>query len=291
MQLMLDFGAEFLTTHVLRDAYVDVRPTSWLTLRAGQFKVPFSHQRLVNSFLQTFTDRSIATRAFSFDRDLGGMAELHFYDERILVQVAVTNGVQAPANDNVDLAYTARVVAQPLGKLPLTEGDLWRGPFRFSVGAAFQYNLVPNDQGLDLDRDGSIDNVAVYSFDAEAVLKWRGLAVEGEYFYRHEAPGAGLPEKTYQGGYAQISYMAWRGLELGARGGFAQPHLLGLARLGIDGDQPRTALEVGGVVSYWVWRDKVRGQLSYDYRRDQSIGLASAVHDGHVLQAQLQAGF
>jgi hypothetical protein len=85
--------------------------------------------------------------------------------------------------------------------------------------------------------------------------------------------------------------MVWRGLELGARGGFAQPHLLGLARLGIDGDQPRTALEAGGVVGYWVWRDKVRGQLSYDYRRDQSIGLASVVHDGHVLQAQLQAGF
>jgi Phosphate-selective porin O and P len=287
LRLMLDFGAEYFVSQILRDAYVDVRATSWLTLRAGQFKVPFSHQRLVSSFLLTFADRSIATLAFAFDRDLGGQAELHFLDERVLIQAAVTNGLQAPHNDNVDLAYTVRVVGQPLGKLSLTEGDLARGPFRFSAGAAFQYNLVPNDEGMDLDRDGVTDNISVYTVGAELALKWRGLAVEGEYFYRLEQPGAGLPERHFQGGYGQVSYMVWRGLQLGARAGYAQPHLLGGLRLGLDGDQPRTSLEAGGVVNYWVWRDKVRGQLAYDYRRDEQNG----VHDGHVLQVQVQAGF
>ena len=94
---MLDFGAEYLVSRILRDAFIDVHATSWLTLRAGQFKVPFSHQRLVNSFRQTFTDRSLATRAFSFDRDLGGQVQLAFLDERILLQMAITNGVRGAA--------------------------------------------------------------------------------------------------------------------------------------------------------------------------------------------------
>src|SRR5262249_10369407 len=152
--------------------YVDVHATSWLTLRGGQFKVPFSHQRLVSSFLQTFSERTLATRAFSFDRDLGVQAELHFFDERVLLQLAITDGLQQPRNDNLDFAYTLRLLGQPFGKLPLTEGDPGRGPFRLALGAAFQYNLVPNDEGLDLDRDGILDNVAVYSLGGELALKW-----------------------------------------------------------------------------------------------------------------------
>jgi hypothetical protein len=288
LQLMLDFGAEFLLTqHFLRDAFIDVHATSWLTLRAGQFKVPFSHQRLVSSFRQTFTDRTVATRAFSLDRDLGGEAELAFLDERVLVQLAVTNGQDAPRNDNVDFAYTLRVVGQPLGRMPLTEGDLARGPARFSIGAAFQYNLVPNDQGADLDQDGAVDNVAVYSLGGEAAVKWRGFALEAEYYMRIEQPGAGQLRHLYQGAYLQLSAMVWRGLELAARASYAQPHVLGGAHLGILGDQPRSVWEAGGVVNYFVWRDKVRGQIAYDFRQDQ----LHAVAQGHVVQVQIQAGF
>jgi hypothetical protein len=296
MQLMLDFGAEFLgggRVEILRDAFIDVRPSSWLALRAGQFKVPFSRQRLVYSARQAFTDRSIATRAFSFDRDLGGMIEFSPFAQKLLVQIAVTDGVRAgPAthNDNLDFAYTVRALAQPLGPLPLSDGDVARTPKpRFSVGAAFQYDLQPNEQRLDLDRNGVVDNVGVYNFGAEAAFKWRGLALEAEYFFRVEQRGVGLPLRLYQGGYGQISGMVWRGLQLGARAAFAQPHTLAAAGLGLHGDQPRSLLEVGGVVTYWIWREMVRGQVAYDFRRDV-ITNGSARH-GHVVQVQLQAGF
>jgi hypothetical protein len=297
LQLMLDFGAEFLAAGpagFLRDAFLDVKATSWLRLRAGQFLVPFGHQRLVYDFQQTFAERSLATRAFTFDRDLGGEVELSFLRDRLLVQAAVTDGVRAgqtTKNDNIDFAYTLRILGQPLGPMPMVEGDVMRTrPPRFSIGAAFQYNLIPNDQKVDLNHDGVIDNVAVYSFDGELALKWRGLALEGEYFLRYEAPGAGLPHHLYQGVYGQGSAMLVRGLQLALRYSYAQPHTLGGGKLGLFGDQPRWALEAGGVVSYYLWREKVRVQLAYDYRRDDAT-IQRKIEQGHVVQVQAQAQF
>jgi hypothetical protein len=293
-QLMLDFGAEFLgdgNVSILRDAYIDVRPLAWLRFRGGQFKVPYSRQRLVSSLRQTFTDRSLATRAFSFDRDLGGMLELAVAQDRFLIQVAITDGVHAGPtahNDNLDFAYTLRLLGQPLGPMPLTEGDVLRTqPPRFSIGAAFNFDLAPNAEKVDLNHDGVIDNVAVYSLDVEAALKCRGVAFEGEYFLRVEQPGAGLRQQRYQGGYAQLSYMIWRGLQAGARYSFAQPHLIASPPLGIFGDRPRSGQEASLLLSYFVWRQHVRAQLEYDYRRDLSDG----VQEGHLIQVQVQAGF
>jgi Phosphate-selective porin O and P len=297
LQLMLDFGAEFLAAGpagILRDAFLDVKPTSWLMLRAGQFLVPFGRQRLVYDFQQTFAERSLATRAFTFDRDLGGGVELAFLKERLLIQAAITDGVRAgqvTKNDNIDFAYTLRILGQPLGPVPMVEGDVARTrPPRFSIGAAFQYNLIPNDQKVDLNHDGVIDNVAVYSFDGELALKWRGLALEGEYFLRYEAPGAGLPHHLYQGMYGQGSAMLWRGLQLALRYSYAQPHALGGGKLGLFGDQPRWGLEAGGVLGYYLWREKVRVQLAYDYRREDAT-VTRKIEQGHVVQVQAQAQF
>jgi hypothetical protein len=297
LQLMLDFGSEFLgadRANLLRDAFIDVKPLAWLALRAGQFKVPFSRQRLVYSGRQAFTDRSVATRAFSFDRDLGGMIEFSPFGQKLLIQIAMTDGIMAgPAthNDNLDFAYTLRIVGQPLGPVPLSDGDVarTRKP-RFSIGAAFQYDLSPNEQRADLDRNGVVDNVGVYNVGAEAAFRWRGLAAEAEYFLRVEQRGVGLPLRILQGGYAQLTGMVWRGLMLGARGAFAQPHTLGGAeRLGLVGDQPRSVMQVGALVTYWIWREMVRAQVAYDFQRDVISNNTTRL--GHILQIQLQAGF
>ena len=51
----------FLTFDYLRD----------LTLRLGQYKVPYSRERVVSSGNLTFVDRSIVNKEFNVDRDLG----------------------------------------------------------------------------------------------------------------------------------------------------------------------------------------------------------------------------
>jgi hypothetical protein len=301
LRTMFDFGAQYLDGGfaAARDFYLDVRPLPWLVLRAGQFRPPFSRQRILDDLRLAFVDRSLATRAFAFDRDLGAMVEAAFFDDRLLVQLAITDGVEAGAqvrNDNLDFAYTARVVAQPLGPVALVEGDRARTPgFRFAVGGSFRYDLVPTDlppPGNDLDRDGDLDNVEVLVAGAEAVARWRGLSFEGEYFYRRERPGYGRPSRDYHGGYAQGSAMVWRGLMVGARFSLAEPHALRAVRLSLAGDVPERILEAAGLVSYYFWGENVKVQLGYAYRRDASPSAAGyAPTDGHEIDLQAQAGF
>jgi len=300
--MRFDFGFEYAQAGgaaMMRDLYLEARPLSWLSIRAGKFKVPFSRQRQVNALRQTFVDRSLATRVFAPDRDIGALVEGHFLDEKLLVQLAVSDGLTASEqlrNDNQDLAYTLRIVGQPLGAMPLVEGDRarTRSP-RFSVGAAAQYNLAPTDLRPpldDIDHNGVIDNVELVSFDAEVAFKWRGLAIEGEYFFRQERPGFGRPTRQYHGGYAQASMMLWRGLELGVRWTRAQVHAFRPIAIGLQGNTPADTQEIGAVLSYYLWGERVKAQLEYDYRNETLPDpLDPHAPTGHILMVQAQAGF
>jgi uncharacterized small protein (DUF1192 family) len=300
---MLDFGADYVGDGrfaPLRDAYLAVRPVSWLRVRAGQMKVPFGRQRLVSSLRQTFVERSLATLAFTFDRDLGGVVEATPFGGRLLVQAAVTDGVLAGPrshNDNLDLAYTVRVLAQPFGPVPLVEGDRARSRRpAVSIGGALQYDLQPTDAPPplnDLNLDGVVDNIEVWSAEAEAAAHWLGFAVEGEYFFRRERPGFKRPDHDYYGYYVQGSAMVWRGLQLAARFSYAQPHPLGGGKLGVFGDQPAEGLEAAGVANWFVWGERAKVQVGYAYRRDRPAADAvdRSIHEGHVIEVQLQAGF
>jgi hypothetical protein len=299
---LFDFGVPFATLGggaMVRDLYAEARPVSWLSVRAGQFRVPLGRQRLIWSQRQTFTDRSLATRALSYDRDIGAQLEGRFFGDRLLAQLAVTDGINAGPrlkNDNLDFAYTARIVAQPLGPMALVEGDRLRTrkPL-LSFGAAFQYDLRPTElppPSDDLDRNGRRDSVEVIAANVELAFKWRGLALEGEYFYRRERPGFGRPEAERHGVYAQASMMLWRGLELGARFSFAQfPYYLP-QRIGILGDFPGSGFETGGVLNYYLWGERVKVQAAYAWRFDRALDqFDTARHEGHILELQVQAGF
>jgi hypothetical protein len=302
LRAMFDFGAAYLVNAAasVRDLWVEVRPLPWLGVRGGQFKIPFGRQRLVSSLALTFVERSLATQVFTADRDIGLLVEGAFFADRLLVQAAVTNGGEGLAgtrNDNLDLSYTARVVAQPLGPVPLVEGDRARTPsLRIGFGGAFRYDLIPTDQPPplnDIDRNGIVDNVEVLTANAEAVAHWRGFALEGEYFFRRERPGFGRPVRDTHGAYVQTSAMVWRGLQLGARFSYAQPHALAASSVAIAGrGVPRSAIEANALASYDFWRSRVILFLQYSYRRDESADPADVpAHEGHVLEAQAQVGF
>ena len=302
VETRFDFGFEYLSQGALsaiRDLNVVARPLPWLYVRGGQFKVPYSRQRQVNALRQTFTDRSVATRVFAPDRDLGVAAGAQLFDGKLTIDAAVTDGVMAGrelANDNRDLAYTLRVVGAPLGPLPLTEGDRARTPRpRVAFGASFRYDLQPTDVPPpldDLQHRGQRDNIELVDAGAEVAFRWRGFAVEGEYFFRQERRGFGRPNRQFHGGYGQASAMLWRGLEVGARVAYAQAPSLRPEPVGLFGDAPRSAFEAGGVVNYYVWNERVKAQLAYTFRDDaKSDPVDVRVHSGHVLEVQLQAGF
>jgi hypothetical protein len=303
LKILLEFGGDFASgvrLNPVRDFYADLRPVRFLTLRVGQFKVPFSREALSDDLLLTFVDRSLATRAFALPRDLGGLVEARLLDSRLIVQAAITDGIDATLeghNDNLDLAYWVRLSAQPLGPMALREGDPQRSrPFRFAVGGAFAYDLRPSDRPAplnDLDHNGVVDNVEVISAGAELAARFSGLALEGEYYFRHERPGGGLPTQAYHGGYAQVSAMLLWGLQLAARYAYAEPHTLGgPPPLGILGGTFRSGHEVSAVVSWFQWRDHVKAQLEYDFRDETAADPTDQrQHRGHILAAQVQAGF
>jgi hypothetical protein len=299
---LFDFGFPFAQAGgfaMVRDLWADARPLPWLTIRAGQLRVPFSRQRVLSDHVLTFPDRSIATRALAYDRDLGLLVEGRFLGERLTAQIAVTDGINAGPqlrNDNVDLAYTARLTAQPFGPLRETEGDRARARHPLlSFGIAFQYDLRPTDLTpplTDLDMNGKRDNIEVIAVNVETALRIRGFAFEGEYLYRRERLGFGRADREAHGTYVQASQMLWRGLELGVRFSFTQLPGLFPPKIGILDVAPRDAIEAGAVVNYHLWKERIKAQLAYTFRDDVPSDPADRrQHRGHVVEILAQAGF
>ena len=285
-RLLVDFAEPV----VLKDAFLQWRATPWLGVRVGRFKLPFGFQRYLRSTYYDFVDASEAMNAFSLERDVGAMVVARPLAGRLQFQLAVTNGALANENngafayavgqsayqanrfnDNLDLAYTARVVAAPWGPLPDSEGDLigQRAP-RVSFGVAGHFNLLPTDLPLrtnnpaanvDVDRDGRVDNVAVWQGAAELRAHFHGAAVQAELFRRLEHPGAAAGDRYSGGQYAQASYMVL-------------PHVLQVAAR-IE----RTDLPLYGA--------PFAVRQSRGTRIDAQTGAVSAFFHGHDLKVQV----
>ena len=171
----------------IRDAYIQIGTGRRFGLRVGQFKIPYGLQRWTYSGELEFVTISTPMQAFTLERDIGLMATGRPFAGRLEYELSVTNGSGAGRlNDNIDLAYAARIVAAPWGPVTPGEGDLeWHPRPRASFGVAGYYNLVPTDlvartgdpnADTDYDDDGRIDNVAIWQGGAELKALWRGAS-------------------------------------------------------------------------------------------------------------------
>ena len=108
-----DFGGG---TTVLQDAYLDVRFTPKLRLRAGKIKTPFGIERLQSGQNLTFVERALPNNLVP-NRDVGLQLHGEFAQGVLGYQLAVLNGVpdggsvDLDGNDGKDLA--GRVFLQP----------------------------------------------------------------------------------------------------------------------------------------------------------------------------------
>lgn len=185
-------------TSPLLEAYAEFDYLRDLTVRAGQFKVPFDRMRYTSDTARELVDYSGTTNEFSQDRDIG--VELKSNDlfgaKLLRYHLGVLSGKGRNSFQALDmgLMYLARLEILPLGLYDdSSEADFQRASPRLSLGGAFVHITdARRDRGATgsapLDVGGTTDmNLAV----GDLSFKAYGLSLIGSFYYRHGDRNAG----------------------------------------------------------------------------------------------------
>lgn len=285
------------------DWYLEFDHIPDLTLRVGQYRVPYSRQRRIPIAKLMMVDRSLANFEFNLDRDVGlSLRSPDFMGWgwlRYEYGVFIGEGRDAYAPDGPGMLYVGRLEVLPLGIFAdYDETDRDRDPHpRLALGGAYAYlaegkgnrgilGTPPTDGGTTDTHDAT----------ADAIFKVAGVTLLGEFYWRRgkrrygdatlEDPMLGTvpaprePARDGLGWFGQIGWLVPRiPLELGTRYGFVRP--LGSSLL-----PPRD--EVTASVGWYFFGPAL--ELVADYTRAWPHGeLADA--GTHQLRVQLQAAF
>lgn len=291
-------------TSPIFDAYLEWRAHRDLSVRVGQYFVPFDRLRTVREWGLQMADRPRPVQEFTLDRDVG----VTFFSERFLGDSSPvawylsafgghgTNQVNPAA---VGGLLVGRLEFRPLGPIDDDrEGDHDRREkpgLALGVGAArnFESGRVRGTTGPTF-VGGSTDDTHVA---VDAVFKWMGFAVQAEYLYKNtrdaafvseRADGSTLTEYTRegQGWVTQASYTFDPPLEVVGR----------LTRLYYgDTEDPvfisevkHRGSEVAGGLNYYFNGHRMKAQATWLARTGSNLDLGRA---DHSVVAQLDATF
>lgn len=179
------------STSPLLEAYTEFDYLRDLTLRAGQYKVPYDRIRVTSDMARELVDYSGATKEFSLDRDIG--VELKSNDLfgagflRYHAGIFSGKGRNSFASVNMGLMYVARIEVLPFGMFDdYSESDFQRTGPRLGIGGA-AVRLVGGlrDQGTmgkpPADLGGKTDfDMAEGDFSFKAY----GFSALGAFYYR-----------------------------------------------------------------------------------------------------------
>ncbi|MBT8491550.1 MAG: OprO/OprP family phosphate-selective porin, partial [Deltaproteobacteria bacterium] len=214
-----------------------------LTLRVGQYKIPYSRQRVISSGALQLVDRSIANAEFTLDRDIGfdlrsknllGLNLLRYY-----VGVYNGEGRSAYSNGTKHLMYLGRIEILPLGIFKdYSEGDFQRlAKPGLSLGVSYTFannaRAVRVNQGAPRADGGTADH---HNIAADVTFKYGGFSFASEFFWRDGDPkpvedavdenGNPIPTPLTRQGlgwFAQAGYLLpQRPLEIAGRYGRVQ---------------------------------------------------------------------
>jgi hypothetical protein len=215
-------------------AFVEYTPLRFLSLRAGQMRVPFSRAAVTPEELLIFPERAVATQEFAYLRDLGVSARAHSPGNRLeFIAAAFDGNGPNQANDNLDPMLLFRLAGAPIGRAwQPAEGDPQKSQhLGLMLGGTMTMDYVPAPTAYgylsgsavpprpitnrDLDQDGHIDDVRVLQLAADLALRFRGLAFECELYQRKEnwkqipnQPGVAplVVQNSFRAWFGQLSY-------------------------------------------------------------------------------------
>jgi hypothetical protein len=200
----------------------------------GQFKVPFGRQELTSSFNQTFVDRSIASGEFERGRDQGVQIDGLLLGNKIEYRAGLFNGRAGTTarnqslNDNDKFQYDVRLMWQPFGDTKYSESDFESTdkPL-FSLAGAYESHdlgntvaqpaatVPPAPPATPLPRISACPcaagNFKYAMWGTDAVFKFKGFSLMGEYFIRKVEPSEsatpGTPTFNSDGYHVQASFL------------------------------------------------------------------------------------
>ncbi len=249
------------------DYYLDYELMPELAVRAGQDKVFFTRAWWASDATLDVLERPAAIDGLRYDRDIG--VWLHgWLAERLYYHVGVSNGAGPnKRNDNIDVAALLRVEALVVGDKfePMVKNLEPKPELQLLVGAGVVHDLVRVPETIagievpnrDVDSNGTLDNVRVWSSSFTAAARIQGLELMTEGIWRHERWGtildhsdnAALDEairpsvsghRNYLGGFLHASYVLLpKHLQAAVRAGHNR-----VALLGVGGGGP-TAVPAG----------------------------------------------
>ncbi|MBI2394552.1 MAG: hypothetical protein HYV09_33590, partial [Deltaproteobacteria bacterium] len=288
-------GRTGVGTAPLLDWYMTFDYLKAATVVAGQYKVPFSRQRVVSSGSLQMVDRSIVQGEFNLDRNVGFDVRstsllgghLHYF-----AGVYGGEGRNAFELQQNNMVYLARVELLPFGNFQdYVEADFERTGPRLSIGGSYAYDHKSRRNQGPLGRapaDGGTTNF--HAVEGDLLLKMYGLSLTGEVFYRKGTrkagdvtDAAGVPVQVEKarnglGWFAQAGYLLPRTMfEISARYGQLR---------GVGDTSLKERHELGGGVSYYFARHSLKLQADYFrlWGEQQSKG-------ADQVRLQLEAGF
>ena len=188
----------------LQDLYLalNLSRDGTLEIKIGQFKVPFSRQRLTSSGSQQFVDRASVVDEFAEGRDTGVQLRGVVAGKRVEYRLGAFNGAgQNSLADGGGVQYNGRVVFQPFGELEYAEGDVGGSSVPLlAIAGNVEHNAARHLSGAE-GRTCSI-------VGTDVALHYRGLSILGEVYQRslsHETePTARSTGYFIQAGYFVI---------------------------------------------------------------------------------------
>jgi hypothetical protein len=190
-----DFDTAIQSTSPIYDAFVEFTQLRDLSVRVGQFFVPFDRARTIREYALQFVDRQQVVNELNLDRDvgvrafsddLGGLHGLLGYS----LGVFSGKGKDRLGQLTPGLLYLGRFQVKPFGLFDDDiEGDLQRlSRPRLAVGGAVAYNDHTDRAQSTFGTVLTTGTVSYLHADADLVFKLAGFSFLGEYLYRQGTP-------------------------------------------------------------------------------------------------------
>ena len=182
----------------LLDWYFNLSHYRDLTVRMGQYKVPYSRQRVVSSGNLQFVDRSLANGEFTLDRDIGmdfrskdlfGLDRLRYY-----AGIYMGEGHSSYSEGDLGMMYLGRIEYLPFGLFKDYSEVGFNRPTvpQLSIGAAYGYvDEAKRNKGIvgAVPTDGGTTDTT--NLTADVCFRLHGFSIESAVFWREGIRNAG----------------------------------------------------------------------------------------------------